>query len=61
VKLIDATSEPEKIRFRTLNRKDWRPVKGAYVDEAPIWTGDDGKTEQAALWRSAVTEIPALV
>jgi DNA end-binding protein Ku len=33
VKLTGATSEAEKVRFRTLNRKTRNPVKMSYVDE----------------------------
>ena len=33
VKLINATSESEKVHFKILNRKDRLPVKSAYVDE----------------------------
>ena len=33
VKLINATSESEKIHFKILNRKDRLPVKSAYIDE----------------------------
>jgi DNA end-binding protein Ku len=37
VKLIGATSEAEKVRFRILDRKTRQPVKAAYLDEE---TGD---------------------
>jgi DNA end-binding protein Ku len=33
VKLINATSESGKVRFKILNRKDRQPVKSAYFDE----------------------------
>ena len=34
VKLTGATSEAEKVHFRTLNRKSGLPVKSRYIDEA---------------------------
>lgn len=42
VKLINATSESERIHFKILNRKDRLPVKSAYLDE------ETGKPVEAA-------------
>ncbi len=42
IKLINATSESEKIHFRILNRTDRLPVKAAYLDEE---TGEIVDTE----------------
>lgn len=43
VKLTGATSEAEKVRFRTLNRKTRNPVRSTYVDEV---TGEEVEREQ---------------
>ena len=42
IKLINAISESDRIRFRILNRKDRLPVKAAFVDEE---TGEVVDTE----------------
>lgn len=42
VKLTGATSEAEKVRFRTLNRRTRNPVKARYIDEV---TGDPVERE----------------
>lgn len=43
VKLTGATSESEKVRFRTLNRKTRNPVKSRYVDEV---TGEEVERDE---------------
>lgn len=43
VKLTGATSEAEKVRFRTLNRKTRNPVSARYVDEV---TGKEVEREE---------------
>lgn len=46
VKLIGATSESDRIRFRILNRKTQQPVRSAYLDEEtgkPVETDDQVK------------------